>query len=97
MSLGEPFAQTTREAPCASMRETFVGPTLLPVCCLCGLIRDKTGSSPGLDRWVTQRTYCETHGMNPADFPLTHTYCPTCFTMVQDTVVQYFRQIGMSP
>ena len=97
MSLGEPFAHTTREAASAPMTEIFVGPTLLPVCCLCGLIRDKTGSSPGLDRWVTQRTYCEIHGVNPADSPLTHTYCPKCFTKVQETVAQYFRQIGTAP
>ncbi len=27
-------------------RETFVAPTLLPVCCICGLIRDETGLRP---------------------------------------------------
>ena len=41
-------AQTTREAPSVPMRETFVAPTLLPVCCICGLIRDETGSPSGL-------------------------------------------------
>lgn len=97
MSPGEPFTQTTREARSAPMRETFVTPTLLPVCCLCGLIRDETGSSPGLNRWVTQRTYRETHGVSPVDIPLTHTYCPNCFTKVQEMIVQYFRQIGTSP
>ena len=97
MSLETLFAQTTREAPSAPKIETFIALTLLPVCCLCGLIRDETGSSPGLDHWVTQRTYCETHGVNPADFPLMHTYCPKCFTKVQETVVRYFRQIGTSP
>ena len=43
MSLETLFTQTTREAPSAPMRETFVAPTLLPVCCVCGLIRDETG------------------------------------------------------
>ena len=94
MALVELFAQTTLETPSASMSKTFVAPTLLPVCCVCRLIRDKTGSSPDRERWVTPRTYRETHGMNPVDFPLTHTYCPTCFTKAQETVVQYFRQIG---
>jgi hypothetical protein len=96
MSLENLFAQTTREAPFAPMRETFIAPTLLPICCICGLIRDETESPLGLVRWVTKRTYRETHGANPADFSLTHTYCPECFTRVMDTVRQYFRIIGTS-
>ena len=79
------------------MRETFNAPALLPICCLCGLIRDETGTTSDLIRWITPRTYCETHGVNPADVPLTHTYCPKCFTKVQETVVQYFRQLGTPP
>ena len=96
MSLAELVAQTTRDAPSAPMRETCTAPTLLPVCCVCGLIRDETGSTPGSDRWMTERMYRETHGINPADFPLTHTYCLTCFTKAQETVKQYFREIGTS-
>ena len=96
MSFEELSAQTTREAPSAPMRETLIAPTLLPVCCNCGLIRDETRSTPGLDRWVTQRTYRENHGVNPTELALTHTYCPKCFTKVQDTVRQYFREIGTS-
>ena len=97
MSYEELSPQTTREAPSFPIRETFIVPTLLPVCCTCGLIRDETGSTPGLDRWVTQRTYRETYGVNPTELALTHTYCPKCFTKVQDTVRQYFREIGTSP
>ena len=97
MSLKETGTQTTREAPSAPMRETFIAPTLLPVCCVCGLIRDETGYRPHHERWVAQRTYRKTHGMNPTKLALTHTYCPTCFTKVQGTVRQYFREIGTSP
>jgi hypothetical protein len=97
MALGNLSAQTTRKAPSAPTRETFIAPKLLPVCCVCGLIRDETGSTIGPHRWITQRMYHETHGVKPADFPLTHTYCPTCFTKVRDTVQQYFREIGTSP
>ncbi len=67
------------------------------VCCSCGLIRDETGSTPRFDRWVRQRTYRETHGVNPTEVALTHTYCPKCFTKGQDTMRQYFREIGTSP
>lgn len=97
MFLGEPFVRTTRKAPSAPMRETFIAPTLLPVCCVCGLVRDDTRFPPGLDRWVAQRTYRETHGVNPTELTLTHTYCPECFTKVRETVTQYFRQIGTLP
>ena len=92
MALVELFAQTTREAPSAPMRETFVAPTLLPVCCVCDLIRDDTVSSPDRERWVTPRTYRKTHGANPDDSPLTHTYCPECFTQVMGTVRRYLRK-----
>ena len=97
MALGNLFAQTTREAPSAPMREAFIAPMVLPVCCVCGLVRDDTRFSSGRELWVTQRTYRKTHGANPADFPLTHTYCPKCFTKAQVTTKQYFREIGASP
>ena len=97
MSLEELLAQTTRDAPSTPMKETFIAPMLLSVCCICGLIREETGSIPGHERWVTQRTYRETHGVNPTELPLTHTYCTKCFTKVQKTVRQYFREIGTRP
>jgi len=76
------FAQIPHAAPSASRKET----RLLPVCCLCRLIRDEIG--PSLDRacWVTQPTYRETHGVNPADCLQTHTYCPKCLTQVMETI-----------
>jgi hypothetical protein len=89
-------AQTTREAPAAPMRELVIAPTVLPVCCICRKIRDETGSSPDREHWVAQRTYRQSHGINPADFPLTHTYCLKCFTKFQDTLRQYRREIGSS-
>ena len=89
--------QTTREALSIPIRETFFAQKMLPVCCVCELIRDETGSSPNRERWVTPRTYRRRHSMNPADFPLTHTYCQKCVTKVQDTTRQYFREIGTSP
>ena len=99
MPVEEPSAQTTRGAYSAprSIRETFIAPTLLPVCCICRLIRDDTRFSPGRELWVTQQTYRKNHGVNPTELALTHTYCPKCFTKAQDTVRQYFREIGTSP
>jgi hypothetical protein len=92
MALGTPVAQTTREAPSAPMREAFIAPKMLPVCCVCSLIRDESRSSLHRERWVTPRTYRTTHGVNPVELPLTHTYCPECFTQFMGTVSQYLRK-----
>ena len=91
MSHGGLSVQKAREAPSASMSNLFIAPALLPVCCVCTLIRDETGSHPGLECWVTQRIYRQTHSVNPAHFPLTHTYCPTCFAKAQKTMREYIR------
>jgi len=72
------FAEITHEAPSASRRET----SLIPACCLCGRLPGETRASLDRERWVTQRTYRKIQGAHPADLPLTHTYCPKCFTQV---------------
>jgi hypothetical protein len=90
-------AQTTREAPNAPMRESVIAPTLLHVCCLCSKVRDETGSSSDHEHWVTPRTYRQTHGVKLANFPLTHTFCPPCFTKFMETLSQYHREIVSSP
>ena len=92
MALETLFAQTTREAQSALMREAFIAPKMLPICCVCELIRDETRSSLHRERWVTPRTYRQTHSVNPADFPLIHTYCPKCFTKVMGPVSQNLRK-----
>jgi hypothetical protein len=76
------FAQIVHEVQSASRKET----PLLPVCCLCKLIRDEIGASPDRARWISQRTYRKTHGVNPASCLQTHTYCPGCFTQVMETI-----------
>jgi hypothetical protein len=76
------FAQIIHETLPASRGERV----LLPVCCVCRLIRDETRSFRNHAHWVTEGTYRKTHGINPADFPLTHTYCPGCFMQVMKTM-----------
>ena len=85
MALETVFAQLTHEAPFASKREI----SMLPVCCLCRLIRDEQRVSLDRERWVTRRTYLKTHGVNPADCVLAYTYCPSCFTQVMETTRQH--------
>ncbi|MDP1948247.1 MAG: hypothetical protein Q8L77_12195 [Nitrospirota bacterium] len=90
-------AQTAREAPAAPISESVIAPALLHVCCICRKIRDETGSSPEREHWVTQRTYRQTHVEKLTNFPLTHTYCPPCFTKFMDTLRQYQRESRTSP
>jgi hypothetical protein len=89
MALGNVLAQTTRKVPSTPMREMCIAPTLLPVRCVYGLIRDETGSSFDRERWVTPRTYRTTHGVNPTTRALTRTARPTNFTKVLGRVRQY--------
>jgi len=89
MSLEELAAHTTPERPSASTNDIFIAPPLLPVCCICGLIRDETRGSLVHERWVTRRAYLKTHGVNPADCVLAHTYCPSCFTQVMEATRQH--------
>lgn len=88
MALEKSSSQTIRVAPSAPMSETWIAPKILPVCCVCGLIRDETRSFPDPKRWVTPRTYRKAHGVNPADFPFTHTYCLTCFLRARAAIKQ---------
>ena len=90
------FTQTTREAPVAP-KKPFIAPSLLRACCACGLVQDEAGATPGLERWISQRMYREAHGVNPAELALTHTYCPTCFSKVQEIVRQFFQKTGSAP
>jgi hypothetical protein len=80
--------------------DRFATPTLLPICCMCGLVRDETGSS--LDgghgeRWVTAQIYRQTSGVNPTECALTHTYCPECLVKAQNTVRTFLLEMGALP
>jgi hypothetical protein len=80
MALETLFAKITHEAAPNPRREK----SWLPVCCICGLLRDETSKSLDDARWVTQRSYQKIHGVNPADCLYTHTYCPKCFMRVRE-------------
>ena len=86
MSIQKTMMRTTRDAPSTPRRETFITPTLLPICCGCKLVRDDTRLSPGRKLWITPQAYRESHGVNPDELALTHTSCPECFMKTQDTL-----------
>lgn len=92
MSIDKTMIQTARDSPSAPRKETFIAPTLLPICCGCKLVRDDTRLSPGRKVWITPQAYRETHGVNPDELALTHTSCPECFMKAQDTSRQYVRE-----
>lgn len=68
-----------QESPVAS------GDQILPVCCVCGLIRDENKTSAE-EQWVTKQTYRQAHGVDPANRRLTHTYCPACYTLFMNRI-----------
>ena len=94
---GKLVVQRIRKVPSASLRATGIAPTLLHVCCICGHIREETGTSANREHWVTQRTYRHTHCVKLANSLLTHTYCPKCYTKFMDTLRQYVRERGTPP
>jgi hypothetical protein len=94
---GNLVVQRIRKVPSASLRATGIVPTLLHVCCICGHIREETGTSANREHWVTQRTYRHTHCVKLANSLLTHTYCPKCYAKFMDTLRQYVREHGTPP
>ena len=84
----------TRTAPPAPKSATLSAARLLPVCCVCGRIRDETKSTLQRERWVSPRTYRQVYGVNSTKLALTHTYCLKCFAKVEEEVRQLLRTIG---
>ncbi|MBI4470348.1 MAG: PAS domain S-box protein [Acidobacteria bacterium] len=52
---------------------------LLPVCCVCGVIRDDTGVEHGEGEWVSLEDYIQKH----AAARFSHGFCPECFEKYQ--------------
>jgi len=48
---------------------------LLPVCCVCGKIRNDDGVAQGTGRWQRMDQYLARH----SDAEFSHTFCPDCF------------------
>lgn len=53
---------------------------LTATCCVCGLVRVKISGPLISEQWITRRSYEQTYGVTLAGAPLTHTYCPGCYT-----------------
>lgn len=59
---------------------------LLPVCSVCGNIRDDVGREHGSGSWTSLETYVQKH----AAAQFSHSFCPEC-------LVEYRRQQGLKP
>ncbi len=57
---------------------------MLPVCCMCGKIRDDQGLAPGQGPWDRLDRFISRH----SDARLTHTFCPEC-------LAQYRKEQGI--
>jgi hypothetical protein len=97
MTLQNLFTRITHEAPSAPRRDTFFEPMRLYVCCACGFVQDESGTTPGLKRWISQRTHREVHVGNPTELEITHTHCPTCFEQIQETMRQFWPKRRSAP
>ncbi len=49
--------------------------SILPVCSVCGKVRDDTGTEQGKDDWQSLQTFVMEH----SDTNLSHTFCPLCY------------------
>lgn len=58
----------------------------LPVCCLCGMVRDDTGTQPGHGPWRSLEEYVAQR----SDTGLSHGFCPSCYRA-------YRKQQGLDP
>ena len=49
--------------------------SILPVCCVCGKVRDDAGTEQGKGAWQSLQTFVMEH----SDTNLSHTFCPPCY------------------
>lgn len=92
MTLDHTPAQTTGQSALAPTHKACVTERLLPVCCICGLIRDELRKLSHRVRWMTPQIYRTTYDVNPAKCLLTHTYCPKCFATVREAARRSVQQ-----
>ena len=84
---------SVNDALCALFKEDFKSPRLLPVCCICGLVRDDESAAPSRpESWMTMKRYRGMRAVHATSFLFTHTYCPACLIQVQDSVKTYFSE-----
>ena len=56
---------------------------ILPVCCVCGLVRDDTGVKHGEGEWTSVDKFI----VQGTDAQLSHSYCPRCYDRAMEELV----------
>ena len=59
-----------------ALKKIKVYEEIIPICCVCGKIRDDTGAEPGHGEWLTPDVFI--YKKTTAD--VTHAYCPDCLS-----------------
>ena len=96
MSSEEVSAQPVPLTSSSLRPKAYMAPLLLPVCCICGLIRDKTASLSSRMSWVTRRSHRRAHNVHSTDLLFTHSYCPDCLLQAQTRMREFFREQEVS-
>ena len=60
---------------------------IIPVCCVCGSIRDDLGLGPGEGHWLKVDQFI----IRRSDSHVSHSYCPTCGEKALDQVKNYLK------
>jgi len=92
MVIKQPFSEDLSPSIHVPQPGYLESPSLLPVCCICGLIRDDRSSTADRTRWIRLKTYRQIYHLSVNEELFTHTYCPDCFIQVQDQVRRYFSE-----
>ena len=63
---------------------TLTHKMILPICCVCGLIREQSGCET--ESWISKQVFRQSHGIDHSSFRLSHTYCPSCYTQFMNRI-----------
>jgi len=63
-----------------AFRKIRIYEEMLPICCLCGDIRDDTGVEQGKGKWMKSAEFF----IKKTGTTVTHTYCKSCFKKTMD-------------
>lgn len=83
------FKKHPRQTGMASSRglRWDTSPRLLPVCCVCGFVRDDTHQDDQ-ERWLPPTTLRSAVLLSSIALVFTHTYCPDCLEAVRNGMRQ---------
>lgn len=65
-----------------SLKEIKTLRGILPICCVCGLIRDDTGVEPGKGEWMKVDKFVH----QKTDAQVSHSYCPKCHKKAMEDI-----------